>query len=336
MTIVSLGDLAQSIQLRRDNGRISAELNRLAQELSSGQVKNLPVRLGGDFGSLTSIERDISRVSSFQVVVSEAGLEAAARQGALESIRSLGAESAQALILVNPDSDSTLVNNALRSADGRFESVLGLLNTQVADRSLFAGIAVSGPAIADKETILASLDADIASAGAVSVSGIVSVVDAWFGAGGDFETVGYLGDTNPLSGLRLTDTKTLRPAPTADDMRLREFVSAFAIAALAERNTFGFDASQRAELARLSGDRLLSADRSIVDLQAFVGEMEARLSRAEAELAAQFSGLELARSELLSVDPFDTATQLQSVETQLRTFYSVTARLSQLSLSNFL
>ncbi len=46
--------------------------------------------------------------------------------------------------------------------------------------------------------------------------------------------------------------------------------------------------------------------------------------------------MEIARTELIGADPYDTATEMEAVQGQLETLYTVTARLSRLSLADFL
>jgi flagellar hook-associated protein 3 FlgL len=53
-------------------------------------------------------------------------------------------------------------------------------------------------------------------------------------------------------------------------------------------------------------------------------------------MTAQETGLQMAINDLVSADPFDTATRLQSVQLQLETHYSVVGRLSQLSLLRYI
>ena len=57
---------------------------------------------------------------------------------------------------------------------------------------------------------------------------------------------------------------------------------------------------------------------------------------ASARNGAETSALEIARTDILAIDPYRTATELQSTETRLETLYTLTARLSRLSLSEYL
>jgi flagellar hook-associated protein 3 FlgL len=73
-----------------------------------------------------------------------------------------------------------------------------------------------------------------------------------------------------------------------------------------------------------------------VGLRAVVGDAEAAIERARIRNEAELSAAELARARILEADPFRAATDLQSVQNQLESLYTVTSRLSRLSLTSFL
>ena len=52
--------------------------------------------------------------------------------------------------------------------------------------------------------------------------------------------------------------------------------------------------------------------------------------------AAEATALGLAREALIGADPYEAAAALEAAETQLETLYTLTARISRLSLVNFL
>mgnify|MGYP006193710875 CR=1 FL=1 len=56
----------------------------------------------------------------------------------------------------------------------------------------------------------------------------------------------------------------------------------------------------------------------------------------QARNSAEITALELARAKIVSVDPFEAATKVKEAQTQLEMIYAVTARLSSLSLMEYL
>ena len=77
---------------------------------------------------------------------------------------------------------------------------------------------------------------------------------------------------------------------------------------------------------------LSAAEHVFTDL----GYAEARIEDSKVRQEAEASSLEIARNTLLGVDPFDVATRLTDAQQRLESLYAVTARLSRLTLSDFL
>ena len=335
MNVNSIGDLAKNLQLRRDTGRIKTDLTRLTNELSSGVDSNLVARFKGNFGPLAGVERGLARSESFLSVISERQLIISGQQTALTNLRALG-EVSGALLTVQDTGDAALVASAGYDTLSRFSSALANLNTQSGGQSIFAGIDTDRPAVADSETILVAIEAEIALAGAITAADVATVVETWFAPGGGYDTIGYIGGAASTGRLQLSEGEVATSLPNAEEDAIRDYLSGLAMGSLLARNVLPSDPVEQGALARLAGLRLFEADASIVDLQARIGASEGQVSRARAEVMAESEALQIARTELIGVDPYETAVELQSAETQLQTLYSVTARLSRLSLTGYL
>lgn len=335
MTFNSVGDLALSFQLRRQNSILKADLNRYSQELSSGVSSDIGGKLGGNYNALAGIERGIKIADSFSVGISEKRLELKVAQQSLNNLSTLGQISGT-LLTVQDATDNTLVKNAGNDALARFVSTIQTLNSQVGGKTIFAGVATDGPAIIDAETILLAIETEIAASGATTAIAVANVVDNWFDSGGGFDLTGYLGANAATAGIRLSASEVAPSPPTAEDDAIRSFLSAMAKGALLARDTQSLSSVEQGKLARMSGESLVSADSEIIDLRASIGLSEAQVERASVEVATELQALEIAKSELVSVDPFETAVKFENAQTQLETLYSVTAKLSRLSLANYL
>jgi flagellar hook-associated protein 3 FlgL len=71
-------------------------------------------------------------------------------------------------------------------------------------------------------------------------------------------------------------------------------------------------------------------------MQARIGAQEARAADGLARAEARAASLQIIRTELLEADPYETATALESATQRLDALYLVTARLSRLSLTEYL
>lgn len=335
MTISSVGDLSKSYQLRRDTTRIKSDLVRLTSELSSGVSNDLVGKLKGNFAPLSGIERGLARMESFKSVIAEQRLVTSSVQLTLGSLRTLG-DNFGTLLTVPDTSDPTLVRNAGTDALLRFSSAVSDLNIQVGGRTIFSGVQTDRPALAEPETILVALESEIALAGAATAVDVEAVVTAWFETGGGFDTLGYTGGPAIATGQQLSDSETAPPQVTSERGEIRDYLAAMAMAGLIGRDVLAGVGDEQGELARLAGQRLLAADNGLVNLQSEVGAVEQQVERANVEVATEKDSLTIARSELIEIDPFEAAVGLQNAETQLQTLYSITARLSGLTLAQYL
>lgn len=334
MALVSLGDMAQSFMLRSHNARLKADLLRQSQELSTGRVQDVGRRVGGDFSQLAGLERSLARIDAFSLATREATVLTEAMQGALGSISDQATSLAPNLLTAAQAGQPSHVDAIGADARGRFETALSRLNTRVGDRSLFAGTTTNAPAVADGETILGALVT--ATAGATTADDVAQAVSDWFDDPAGFATIGYLGGDQSLSPLTIGEGERVSIGTRADDPELRGTLKALATAALLDEGILSGDTAARAALASRAGEDLLAAQGDWSALQARLGVAQERISSAEIRNAAESSALQIARSDLLATDPYDTATALQATQTQLETLYSITARLTRLNLTDYL
>ena len=335
MSQSSIGDLASVFRGQLTNTRIKANLQRLAQELTTGKTSDLGAATGGDLGNYSGIETAIHSLSAHKVSANEASLFMETVQRSLEMIQDTTTELGPALLVAGTSEDATQIQSTATDARERFATVVSVLNTRIADRSLFAGTEIGNQAIVDSETMLADLQTAIAAE--TTAAGVTAVVEAWFDdVGGGFETSGYVGGTDDLAAFRIGPNETVSLSLRADDQSLRDVMKGYAIAALVADGALTGQLEERASLLSDAGTRLLTSDYGLAELRAGVGSVEARIDTAKARNGAETSALEIARAKIIEVDPYKTATDLQSAEAQLQTLYTITARLSRLSLAEYL
>jgi len=335
MQLLSFGDLASSYRSQLSNTRVKAELQRLSTELASGKTSDLRTTLKGDLGNYAGIESAINSLAAYKVSNSEAALFTETVQRSLESVQDSTSEIAPALLLASSSNEATLVQSTAADARTRFASVVSVLNTKIADRAILSGTATGSYALADSETMLADLQ--LAIAAETTAAGVESVVEAWFDdVGGGFETNGYLGATSDLDAFRIGPNEQAALNLRADDQNLRDLMKGFAMAALVADGALDGSHDERVALIGTAATRLLSSDHGLAELRAGVGSLEGKIETAKARNSAETSALEIARSELIAVDPYQAATELQAAETQLQMLFTITARMSRLSLSEYL
>ncbi|MEZ5673981.1 MAG: flagellin [Thalassovita sp.] len=330
MKLVSMGDMAQTWALRRQNVSLNSEMLRLTQELSSGETTNIAQHLNGDLRYLSDVEHRGRTAQAYETAVSAAGGFAGAMQAALETIQT-GTETLGADLLIGAGGTQGTRQALAHSAEQKLHTIVSALNTSYAGRSLFAGDATGSAALAPAQEILSELRNVVA--GEVTSDGIEAAVRDWFAAPDGFAAMGYLGSTENLSPFRLGERDMIHLDLRADAPELRDLMADVALAALsADYST----ADVQTGLLKRAGNGLLQDQDNLTALRADLGFAESRIEEIGAGIAAERVSLNYAREALLGVDEYEAATRLENVQFQLEALYTVTARLSGLSLVDYL
>lgn len=335
MSNLTLGDLASTFQLRRFTGERKADLTRLAMELTTGVKADLGAAIAGDFGPFAGIERSLRTNAAYSTTNTEASSFFAGAQLALESIQSITQDLSPALLTASSARDATLIHATSADAKQKFASVVSRFNTQIADRSIFAGATTDSAALAPAQTMLDDIVA--ATAGMTTAADVEAAVVAWFDdAGGGFETSGYLGSINDMGAMKIADDETIQMTIRADDSVVRDTLKGLALAALGAEGVLDGDIAEQANLIERASIRMLTSDGDLTQTRAEIGSIERRIEDASARNAAEAAAYEIARGEMVNADPYETATMLETVYAQIETLYTVTARLSALRFSEYM
>ncbi len=333
MTVSSIGDLARSFMLRNQTTVLKTELDRRAFESTTGRVQDTGRAVKGDFTSLNGIDGALTRLAAYRTSTSEAKTFADGMQVALESLGDMAQTLSSTLLLAASPGNQTSLATAGRDARERFDSAVATLNSRIGDRSLFAGTETRRSALAQSDVILDALD--MAVAGLQSADAVSAALDAWFSDPAGFETVAYRGGP-PLDPIATAPGETVSLAATAADPGLRETLKGLAMGALVDRGILLGNVAEQAHLARRAGETLLGSASPRTELAARLGIAQERIASAETRNAAEATSLRIVRSALVEVDGYEAASALTRAEGQLDTLYAVTARLSRLSLANYL
>ena len=333
MGLVSLGDMAQSFMLRRQSVALKSDLQRLSTEMATGRVADTAARVSGDLGPFSGIDASLARLKGYGAVTAEAGLFAGSMQTALGVVDDLSSALSRTLLAASSSSSQSLVDATGRDSRSRLETALSALNTRVGDRSVFGGVATNGPATAPAETIMLALDTAIL--GATTVQDIETAVTDWFNAPTGFAALGYAGGA-ALAPVNIAPGEEANLDITATDPAIRATLKGLAMAALLDRGVLAGQPAARQDLAKRAGLSLLESQSERTFLAARLGAAEAQIDAAASRNAAETTSLQIARSDITAADPFETASKLQETQQQLEKIYAITARITRLSLMDYL
>lgn len=333
MRSVGFGDGATAAMLRRLTSGFKSEIDRASTESVTGVTRDPAARLGGDLGPLAGLQADLARLDAWRTNISTTGFAASAMQTALGALDKSAASYATALLTAAGSALPTEFATTIGEGEDRFAAAISALNTRLGDRSIFSGAEVQTAATASADDILDRLQSLVASA--TGADDVEALVNDWFADPSGFEAEAYTGGA-ALAPVAISSDDAARLDVTAADPLLRGTLAGLAMAALLDRGVLAGSDGARADLALRAGEKLIGEQTSRTALAARLGVAEAAIADARTQVEAEISATEIARAGLIAVDPYETATRLQAAQGQLETIYAITARLSRLSLVDYL
>lgn len=335
MMFSSFGDQARTFMLSRQNSQLKTDLTRISLELSSGRVADSSKSVRGDYTGLSEIEEAATALAAYQTSNTETALFIENAQTALAFIQNLTGEAAPALLMASNTNNNELVAATTANSKQKLESVVSAINTQTTGRSLFSGTSTDTPALAPVDVFLADLAPLLSSE--TTAAGAMAIINDWFDSpGGGFETVAYTGSNTVLTPFEIGPGRSASFQITAADPGIRGAIKGLTIAALVSQGTMDSYHDERQLLLQQSGEILLSNENELSGLRAATGTAEAHIDEMRVQNETESHALNLAKNSILGADPYTAATELEAIQTQLETLYTVTARLSRLSLVDFL
>jgi flagellar hook-associated protein 3 FlgL len=332
MTRISVGDASLTNILARQGADLRGQVQRASIEVTTGRQSDIAKALRGDVGPLLAVDASLTRLDAFKTTTADAAFQASVQQTALTGMSSLASGITMTLLGARDYPTVAQVNSVAADARMRLESVIGLVNSQASGRAAFSGTATDTVPLGRADDLLTALET--AAAGSTTAAQVATAVVNWFadplGYGAFYQGGGSLSPA-PIAPGETADLST-----TALDPAIRDTLAGFAMAALLDRGMLAGDSGERARLAQRAGQELLTTEDARIGLAARIGTVEAQIESARTRNAAEGTALGILRSDVGSVDPYEAATRLENARSQLESLYLVTARVSRLSLVDFL
>ncbi len=335
MSWVSLGSLALPFQMQRNGVQLRNAMAQYSSEMTTGRVDAPQRHLRGDLGELSVIESRLSRIATYDLIIGQNETMLEAAQTALGRISALGSLlSNQVLTAVFADSGDQSYASVGASARVALGDMVSVLSTSVAGRTLFAGAAVDRAPLVPADEILSAVSTSVA--GLTSAAEISDALESFFfDPGGLFETLIYQGAGNSPGG-SVDDFEAGPTLPVAADPAIRRHLMAAAMGALLNDQTLVLERTETRALANLTMEMIESNGEAVIALQAGIGFGQELLEQRIQRLSFEKDALVVARDRLIGTDPFESASLLEETRYRLETLYAVTARVSRISLLEYL
>ena len=332
MTRISVGDASMTNILARQGADLRGQVQRAAQEVATGRHSDIGQVLRGDVAPLLAVDASLARLAAYRTNTTDAAFQTAAQQSAIAGLSQLASGITVTLMASRDFPTPAQVDATAADARGRLASAVGLINTQASGRSIFSGVATDTLPLGTVDDMLDALET--ATTGAITSGQVAAAVNSWFSDPLGFGSFYQGGD--PLSAAPIAPGEAAELSTTAMDPAIRDTLAGFAMAALLDRGLLAGNAEERARLSQIAGQTLHQTEDARITLAARIGSVEAQIETARTRNAAEETSLGILRSDIGSVDPYEAATRLETVRSQLEALYLVTARVSRLSLAEYL
>lgn len=334
--------------LRQSILRMQSDLASAEKELATGKHADIGLALAGRAGDSLSLQGETSRL---QAVIS-ANQTVSTRLAATANILGRLQESAQELLdsLIQGDGSPLNASTIRNLGETNLKELISSLNTSVLGEHIFGGTNTAVPPIADYYAPASANKAAVDSAflaafGFTQNSELVADI-----SGDDMKTFldtqfsSMFGDFNwtTLWSSASSETLTSRisqheiiPASISANMPVFQRL-AEAYTMVASLGTDALNADAYRTLTQKAASLLKSAISSLIDVEANAGLVQSRVNKAATNMSLQMNILSMHIGDLENVNPYEAATRIASLQTQIQMSYSLTSQLQHLSLVEFL
>lgn len=333
MSVVTLGDLSLFHALQTYRFEAKIDLSQRVAELGTGEVADISSHLSGNFSIIADIERSLGMSESYATTITSASTFFDAQSTALGKARN-GLESTGIELIDSAVSgDLTKFASVLSQGEQKFDEVVNALNSRSGGRTLFSGATTQSATFASSSEIMSAFAASLEDA--TTAGEVLSLADSWFGRGGEYDTLAYLGSSDDLDGFRVGPSETVSTDVSGDNKEIRDLLKFHAIYAAVSEGGITMVQSEKENLVSAIGTGILELNEELISLEARVGSIQERLSELAVENSAERFSLLSARNDLIGADPAETAMWLSEAESHLDQMYVVIARMSKLTLTSY-
>jgi len=327
-------DLLAHDRLARAVADLKARSAVARTETVTGRYSDLTKALKGDVGGAHLLYKAVEDARAFQSTLSLAETRVRQTQSALAGAAGDSRRIVtDALSFINRGDDAALRTSA-EDARITLTTLFASLSSSVAGRALFSGDAVDQPPLAPVDDLLADIGAILASAPDAAAAELA--LDEYFNDPlGGFATTIYTGGAGEAPRVEIAPGVRIGASVKADAQPLKDMMRGLAVLA-----NYGamptVEGPERDAVMRSAVMLSIDAESRIVEMRAAVGIAESRISASRERHQNEETVLTSLINSKTARDPYEAASALQHLESQLEASYLMTARLSRLSLANFI
>lgn len=345
-----VSNLAIQNAMRLTISRGQSEIQQLQKEVVSGRYADIGIALGAQTSNSISLNRDVSRMKTILDSNALVTQRMSASQAALGMMSDSAQQMLEAFISVNGADDADRLAIARRDVETALNGFTTGVNTSSNGEYLFSGINTDVKPLDDYQaagsTGKAAFDAlfqanftfaqDDPAAANITVAQmddfIVNVLEPAF-TGPDWNANwSSASDTNITS--RIQNSEVVESSTNANSSGMRNFALAAVIGMELLNSPISSEvrSSVNTHAIHYAGLAVTGIDNQRGNL----GVSENRVTKANVSLQSQINIVNLHIGDIEGVSAYEASTRMTSLLAQVETSYTLTARIQQLNLMNYL
>ena len=347
--MTTISSLSLSAPMRQSVQQLESQLSQVQTEISSGLPADLGLTLGANTGTVLSLESETDQLDGYTASNNVASTRLGTTNTALTSLLTTAQGVSADLVSASGVGGTSTLQAAAQAA---LQSLAAGLNTSAGGQYVFGGINTTqapsanytaSPTSAAKTAVDTAFQNYFQTSQTSSGASAISAADLTkFLNDSSFTgifTGGGAGTSQSASATTLqtaiSPSQTISTSVSAKSDAFNELSQGYAIL---DEFTGGSTLSSDAQAAAVSqATTLINAGiAGLTNIQSGVGVAQTAISDANTQLSAQSSLLKGSVSDMTSVDTYALSSQVTTLQNQLEASYSLTSRLQQLSLVNYL
>lgn len=334
MQVSSYPDLLAYTRRNRTTAQIKDRMLTASQEAVTGLKSDLTKATNGDLGRahlLKKAQGDIEQSQQINTLSnSRLSLMSGALTGVLDTIDNIDSRTIVAINTDNIFGTDALIDEARTNV----QNIMSSLSVRHGERNLFSADKTDTPPFGDADELLSDIENLISSA--PDTGAAIAAIDDYFSDGGDFETRIYQGGAGNPPLLPIGNGQNINITVSGKSQSIKDVLKGMAIlatskSALPEGDKAAFDT-----LMTEGASSITRATSGLVRLNAEVGIFTQSLATAEKQNESEALSLATSFQNLFGRDQYEAAGELKQLQVQLEASYAITARLSNLTLTNYL
>ncbi|KCZ51036.1 hypothetical protein HY29_06700 [Hyphomonas beringensis] len=301
------------------------KMGTTSTEATTGRYQDLTLHMSGRIGKAMLGQKALTDLTTERDVLNLRASRLNLLQTSLTNLQDSSTGIAASMLDAIGTDHEVGVKTSARDAKAALDTIFSSLNVRYGERFLFSGDATASQPFPDPSVLMNDIEQMAQTS--TDTADFQTQLDTYFESptGGWFQNV-----------FKGSPTASDPESISADHGAIKSLITNLAVLAASGPNGSLAKLDGYKDFVQTTSLKLTSSETGITDLRADLGVFEEQISTNLKNLETEETLLTEAFNQMTARDEYEAATELESLQTMLEASYLITARLSKLSLTNYL